>query len=122
MKTQNVNLNEPSTDSQNGQILEYLRSGETITSLESLQLFGCFRCASRISFLRTERNYPIGDVTIEVKSYDRRKKQYVTKRVSAYYIPSAFAEKHGVKQDEGFFDTVRRYATTKAQHAFESEE
>jgi hypothetical protein len=39
-------------DTQNTKILNYLKSGNTITSLEALNLFGCFRLASRISDLR----------------------------------------------------------------------
>ena len=41
-----------STASQCNRILEHLRKGLTITSLEALQRFGCMRLASRISDLR----------------------------------------------------------------------
>lgn len=34
------------------QILEYLKSGRTLTALDALQMFGCFRLAARIWELR----------------------------------------------------------------------
>ena len=40
------------TESQNKRILEHLSLGRTITSLEALSLFGCFRLAARISDLK----------------------------------------------------------------------
>lgn len=45
-------------DTQNAKILEYLNNGNTITSLEALNLFGCFRLASRISDLK-KKGYAI---------------------------------------------------------------
>ena len=39
-------------------ILHYLQEGNTITTLEALNYFGCFRLASRISELRSE-GHPI---------------------------------------------------------------
>lgn len=38
--------------SQNKAILEHLESGETITAIEALNKFGCFRLAARIKNLR----------------------------------------------------------------------
>ena len=43
-------------------ILDYLRKGNNLTSLEALDMFGCFRLASRISDLK-QRGYNI-DVTM----------------------------------------------------------
>ena len=40
--------------SQNIAILEYLKSGHTLTGLEALKLFGTMKLASRISELRDE--------------------------------------------------------------------
>ena len=40
------------SESQNKQILEYLKIGNKITSLEALNTFGCFRLSSRIFDLR----------------------------------------------------------------------
>ena len=45
-------INEASADTQCNRILAYLRKGLTLTSLEALNLFGCFRLASRIHDLR----------------------------------------------------------------------
>lgn len=38
--------------SQKEMILRYLQSGKTITGIEALNLFGCFRLAARINDLR----------------------------------------------------------------------
>lgn len=38
---------------QTDQILEHLKQGHSISPLEALELFGCFRLASRISELRS---------------------------------------------------------------------
>lgn len=46
------------TDTQAGQILAYLQRGGWLTSLEALDLFGCFRLAARIGELR-KQGYPI---------------------------------------------------------------
>ena len=50
-------------DSQNAKILDYLKKGYTITALEALNLFGCFRLASRISDLR-KKGYAINKKTV----------------------------------------------------------
>ena len=42
------------TESQNKRILEHLSLGRTITSLEALSLFQCFRLASRINDLKNK--------------------------------------------------------------------
>jgi len=41
-------------ESQSYQIREYLLQGNTITALEALKLFGCFRLSGRIYDLRKE--------------------------------------------------------------------
>lgn len=46
------------TDTQCKQIAAHLEGGKTITAIEALNLFGCFRLASRIHDLRVE-GYPI---------------------------------------------------------------
>ena len=48
----NVNENAQSSASQNKQIAEWLNAGHRITQLEALNLFQCFRLASRINDLR----------------------------------------------------------------------
>ena len=48
----NINDNQESSQSQNRLIAAYLEAGNSITQMEALNLFGCFRLASRISDLR----------------------------------------------------------------------
>lgn len=50
----NVNLNENECRSQKKQILDYLKNGKSLTQMEALNLFGCFRLASRICELRDD--------------------------------------------------------------------
>jgi hypothetical protein len=54
--------------SQKEAILDWLKSGRTITQREALAQFGCWRLASRISDLRRE-GHPI--VTVNKKVNDR---------------------------------------------------
>lgn len=50
----NVNLNEVECKSQKSQILAYLLTGKSLTQMEALHMFGCFRLASRINDLRND--------------------------------------------------------------------
>lgn len=50
---------------QSDMILAALKHGETLTAVEALQRFGCFRLAARIYDLR-ERWYRIGDRMVKV--------------------------------------------------------
>lgn len=50
----NVNLNAEESLSQKKQILAYLKSGKSITQMEALYRFGCFRLASRINDIRND--------------------------------------------------------------------
>ena len=52
MNTNEEFIVEPSIESQNGKIREWLHEGKAITAIEALNLWGCFRLASRISDLR----------------------------------------------------------------------
>ena len=55
---------------QNQQIKGYLEKGKSITPLQALNKFGCFRLAARISDLRNEGlNIATKIVTKEGKSY-----------------------------------------------------
>ena len=54
----NINDNNTSSASQNAMILEWMDKGNTITSLQALDMFGCLRLASRIFDLR-ERGHNI---------------------------------------------------------------
>lgn len=69
---------------QKDMIVQHLESGNAITSLEALNLFGCFRLASRITDLKKE-GYDINDRFVEnngkkfkqywLRTYDRRHAQ-----------------------------------------------
>lgn len=72
----NNNSNKTSSDSQNGQILEWLLEGNKITAYEALTKFGCLRLASRIHDLR-ERGYDILKEMIILPN---------NKRVAQYYL------------------------------------
>ena len=55
---------------QNQQIKGYLENGKSITPIEALNKFGCFRLAARISDLRNEGlNIATKIVTKKGKSY-----------------------------------------------------
>jgi hypothetical protein len=51
--------------SQDDLILAHLKAGESITPLEALEKFGCFRLAARISTLR-QRGYAIQAKLVEL--------------------------------------------------------
>ncbi len=46
------NNDNPATPSQNKLILAYLQGGNSLTGIEALEMFGCFRLPSRINDLR----------------------------------------------------------------------
>lgn len=52
MRTNEEYIKETSNASQCDMILGWLKDGHTLTSLQALQMFGCFRLASRIHDLR----------------------------------------------------------------------
>ena len=74
----NVNLNENECQSQKKQILAYLNTGKSLTQMDALNLFGCFRLASRICELREEG--------VNIKT--ERRIVPSGKTVAAYYIPN----------------------------------
>jgi len=41
-------MSDPTKTSQTADILRYLRAGESLTALQALDMFGCFRLAARI--------------------------------------------------------------------------
>jgi hypothetical protein len=62
-------------DSQNALIKEWLLNGHSITPMEALNMFGCFRLSARIANLRDEGLAVVTDmVTIN------------DKRVARYYL------------------------------------
>lgn len=46
------------TESQNQQVLSYLKTGKVITPIEALDMFGCFRLSARIYELK-DSGWPI---------------------------------------------------------------
>jgi len=70
----NNNENKMSSESQNAKIFSWLENGNTITALEALNMFGCFRLASRIHDLR-ERGHNINKEMI-VQPNGKRVAQY----------------------------------------------
>lgn len=54
----NINPNHATSQSQNKQILAYLEAGNSLTAMDALRLFGCFRLTSRIHDL-TQRGVAI---------------------------------------------------------------
>lgn len=63
----NVNLNREIATSQCDRIVNYLKAGYSLTSLEALQMFGCMRLASRICDLR-DRGYEINTCRVKTPS------------------------------------------------------
>jgi len=54
-------------ESQNKMIKAHLESGQTITAVEALEKFQCFRLASRINDLK-KSGYPVDKVMVKVPS------------------------------------------------------
>lgn len=70
----NINPNHESSQSQNKAILAHLKEGKTITGIEALRLFDCFRLPSRIHDLTKQgvaisRKYIITDTGKRVMQY-----------------------------------------------------
>ena len=79
--------------SQESAILEYLKSGKSISPLEALKLFGCFRLGARIWDLR-HKGYPIEEVDTERNG----------KRFASYYLKTeqeqaVIAHNHSVETE-----------------------
>ena len=53
----NYNPNKTSTDTQTRAILAYLKTGQRLTGLKALQLFGCMRLPSRIHDLTVKNRF-----------------------------------------------------------------
>ena len=63
------------TESQNKRILEHLSLGRTITSLEALSLFQCFRLASRINDLKN-KGYNVKSEMVQVGNNKKKVAKY----------------------------------------------
>lgn len=64
------------------QILNYMKTGHTITTLEALHFFSCFRLASRISELRSE-GHPIVTDMIKTQNSGKMVARYRLANVNA---------------------------------------
>jgi hypothetical protein len=66
------------TESQNAEIVKYLKEGNTITSLEAWVKFGCSALHSRVADIRHKMNIPLADkwVRIQTSRGEKRVKQY----------------------------------------------
>lgn len=70
------------TETQNNQILDYLESGLSLTPIQALAKFGCFRLSGRIHDLRS-RGHNIKTETVELNG-KRFAKYSMEKEVVCY--------------------------------------
>jgi len=75
--------NQPVKLSQAEQILIYLKAGNTLTTLDALAFFNCFRLASRISELRSEGHPIVSDMITTTNS---------KKKVARYRLANVHAQ------------------------------
>ena len=66
-------------ESQNKQIKKHLEDGHTITAIEALERFKCFRLASRITDLK-QSGVPIESQFIELQNGKRVKEYWLTSK------------------------------------------
>lgn len=71
------------SESQNKMILEYLAHGNKLTTLQALELFGCFRLASRINDLRQAGH----DIHTEMLKNEETGKRYAEYSIIAVKEP-----------------------------------
>ncbi len=102
----NDNPNPESSQTQNDRIRKYLEEGRTVTALESLYLFECLNLKGRMSNLK-KADVPWDGVFIKVGKWK--------KHVKAYYIPEAFAKRHGLENDKDLPDKVAPIAIAAAK-------
>ena len=72
--------------SQSSKILARLRTGQSLTPLQALKLYGCNRLAARVLDLRTA-GHPIQSRTVTVQT------RAGTARVAQYYLPADCVER-----------------------------
>lgn len=66
------------TETQSAQILAHLKSGKTITPLEALSEYGCFRLGARIWELKQD-GHPISGDMVELPSGKHVKRYHLKK-------------------------------------------
>lgn len=67
----NINANKKQSDSQMKRIAEYLVKGNSITPIEALELFGCFRLGARIADIKQRYGWEIESKLIVTPSGKR---------------------------------------------------
>ena len=67
------------TETQNKKIRAHLLSGKSITPIEALNLYGCFRLAARIRNLK-DQGVDIDKIMVDVGR----------KKVAMYFVPEVF--------------------------------
>ena len=70
MANNNINDNAGTSNSQTKKILDYLLDGHTITPLEALEKFNCFRLGARIKDIEKRVGYPPERKRVKVTNRD----------------------------------------------------
>lgn len=74
----NINENEGVAISQTARILSHLLEGRSITALEALDLYGCFRLSARIKDIESRYGFTPSRDRVQVKNREG-KEVYVTR-------------------------------------------
>ena len=72
----NINENHGASKSQTDRILEYMLSGESITPLEALNLFGCLRLGARIADIKA-KGYLVYSEFVDTPTQKKVKRYYL---------------------------------------------
>ena len=72
----NINENTGTSKSQTDRILEYMLSGESITPLEALNLFGCLRLGARIADIKA-KGYLVYSEFVDTPTQKKVKRYYL---------------------------------------------
>ena len=72
----NINENHAASQSQASKILDWMLRGHSITGIEALELFGCFRLPARIADI-VKQGFPVQSKFVTTES---------GKRIKAYWI------------------------------------
>ena len=76
MNPPNINENKKSSASQTDRILDYMLSGKSITPLEALDLFKCFRLGARIADIKA-RGYIVYSEFVTTDSQKKVKRYHL---------------------------------------------
>ena len=72
----NTNENKKDSRSQTDRILDYMLSGKSITPLEALDMFGCFRLGARIADIKA-KGYIVYSEFVTTPSKKKVKRYYL---------------------------------------------